>query len=68
MRYYAVPLLLGMLLSLPVPLSGSHAQQPAANRDCDAGIARRQLTGQPMTDFLAACRAARIKPRPFWKP
>jgi hypothetical protein len=29
MRYYAVPLLLGVLLSLPVPLSDGHAQQPA---------------------------------------
>jgi|SRR3954467_8744413 hypothetical protein len=62
MRYYAVPLLLGVLFSLPVPLSGSYAQQTPADRDCDAGAARRQLMGQPMTDFLAACRAARVNP------
>lgn len=67
MLYYALPLLLGVLISLPVPLSGSHAQQPAANRDCDAGVARRQLTGQPMADFLAACRAARVNPENLQK-
>jgi hypothetical protein len=57
MLYYVA--LLGMLISLST-FSNSHAQQPAANRDCDAGVARRQLMGQPMTDFLTACRAAKV--------
>ena len=60
MRRFAVALC--AIISFAVPSAGSHAQQQAATRDCDAGAARRQLTGQPMTDFLAACRAARVNP------
>ena len=60
MRHLALALC--ALVPFALPLAPGHAQQPAASRDCDAGAARRQLTGQPMTDFLAACRAARINP------
>ncbi len=44
-----------------IPLAVSRGQA-TSDRNCDAGVARRQLTGQPMTDFMAACRAARVNP------
>ncbi len=49
------------------PLAASRAQQAPSDRNCDAGITRRQLTGQPMTDFMSACRAGRVNPENLGK-
>ncbi|HJS88284.1 MAG TPA: hypothetical protein VJ779_22775 [Acetobacteraceae bacterium] len=60
MRYLAVALC--ALAPFALSITPSHAQQSPSGRDCDAGAARRQLSGQPMTDYLAACRSAQINP------
>jgi hypothetical protein len=60
-------LFLAVLLAA-APVTAVVAQQPASHEEnCDAGVARRQLTGQPMTDFMAACRADRVNPETLGK-
>ncbi len=60
-------LFLAVLLAA-APLAAAVAQQPASHEEnCDAGVARRQLTGQPMTDFMAACRADKVSPETLGK-
>ena len=60
MRHLAVALC--ALVPFAASVSPGHAQQASSSRDCDAGAARRQLSGQPMTEFLAACRSASLNP------
>ncbi len=38
-----------------------------ATRNCDRGVNRRQLMGQPMTDFMKACQANEGNPENLGK-
>lgn len=52
------------VLAVATPLTAGHAQQQNQQtgeiRNCNSGVARRQLMGQPMTDFMKLCQASRV--------
>ncbi len=63
-------LLLALCPATTVRAQQSPSQAPQAQGqapDCDAGVVRRQLKGQPMTEFLTECRAGRINPENLGK-